>query len=418
MKTLLLIIAIGLSGQSIAQDSLMYYYNKSTEAYKQKDYPLFLSSLEKANSLRPNHPTLVYNLAAAYSLNDNQEKSIKTLKGLILMNSKTSIEGDSDFISLNLHAEFLELTKLKESLEQRFQNSRVYKQIEIQNIHPEGMAYDNKNKNFYFGGVNKRNIVQYSQDGSITQLINFKTDSDIFSVMGIEYDQKNKVLWACTGALPEMMDYNDSLKGRSSILALDQNGKILKKHVLEGNHMFGDLKILDDGSVLISDTGENRIYKITLNTEPELWFDLSQKVWNLQGLAMSDREEYLYLSDYISGLYRINLKNREVEKVNLPETVSDKGFDGIYYYKNQLIGIQNGVSPKKTWLLQLDKSGLGVAKAKVIDQALDILDEPTQGILIDNRFLYIANSPWAHYKEGQFDNSNIVKTTILEYIIE
>ncbi|MEQ8573331.1 MAG: hypothetical protein RIB63_04680, partial [Fulvivirga sp.] len=74
MKTLLLIIAIGISGQVLAQDSLMYYYNKSTEAYKVKDYPSFMTALEKANGLRPNHPTLVYNLAAAYSLNNNQEK--------------------------------------------------------------------------------------------------------------------------------------------------------------------------------------------------------------------------------------------------------------------------------------------------------------------------------------------------------
>ncbi|MEQ8573871.1 MAG: hypothetical protein RIB63_07405, partial [Fulvivirga sp.] len=287
-----------------------------------------------------------------------------------------------------------------------------------QDIHPEGMAYDSRTEDFYFGGVNKRNVVKYSQDGSITELISFKIDADIFSVMGIEYDEKNKILWACTGSLPEMMDYNDSLKGRSSILALDKDGNILKKHVFKGNHMFGDLKILVDGTVLISDTGENKIYKTTLNTEPELWFDLSEKVWNLQGLAMSEQEEYLYLSDYISGLYRIDLKTKEVEKVKLPKTMSDKGFDGIYFYNNQLIGIQNGVSPNKTWALQLDQSGLDVVNARVIDQALDILDEPTQGILLVNRFLYIANSPWAHYKEGQFDNSNLAKTAILEYTID
>jgi tetratricopeptide (TPR) repeat protein len=418
MKKLLLIIAIGISGQVLAQDSLMYYYNKSTEAYKVKDYPSFMTALEKANGLRPNHPTLVYNLAAAYSLNNNQEKAIETLKQLILMNSKTSIEGDSDFISLTNNPNLADLIQLRKSLEEPVQNSKLYIEIETQDIHPEGMAYDSQTKDFYFGGVNKRNVVKYSQDGSITELINFKTDADIFSVMGIEYDQKNKVLWACTGSLPEMMDYNDSLKGHSSILALDKDGNILKKYVFKGNHMFGDLKILVDGTVLISDTGENKIYKTTLNTEPELWFDLSEKVWNLQGLAMTEQEEYLYLSDYISGLYRINLKNKEVEKVKLPKTMSDKGFDGIYFYNNQLIGIQNGVSPNKTWALQLDQSGLDVVNARVIDQALDILDEPTQGILLANRFLYIANSPWAHYKEGQFDNSNLAKTAILEYTID
>ncbi|MEQ8243705.1 hypothetical protein [Fulvivirga sp.] len=418
MKTLLLIIAIGISGQVLAQDSLMYYYNKSTEAYKVKDYPSFMTALEKANGLRPNHPTLVYNLAAAYSLNNNQEKAIETLKQLILMNSKTSIEGDSDFISLTNNPNLADLIQLRKSLEEPVQNSKLYIEIETQDIHPEGMAYDSRTEDFYFGGVNKRNVVKYSQDGSITELISFKIDADIFSVMGIEYDEKNKILWACTGSLPEMMDYNDSLKGRSSILALDKDGNILKKHVFKGNHMFGDLKILVDGTVLISDTGENKIYKTTLNTEPELWFDLSEKVWNLQGLAMSEQEEYLYLSDYISGLYRIDLKTKEVEKVKLPKTMSDKGFDGIYFYNNQLIGIQNGVSPNKTWALQLDQSGLDVVNARVIDQALDILDEPTQGILLVNRFLYIANSPWAHYKEGQFDNSNLAKTAILEYTID
>lgn len=415
MKRILLLLLMGLSSQIFAQDSLMYFYNKSNDAYKQKDFKTFLEALKKANEIRPNHPTLTYNLAAAYALNKLEDDAISTLQRLIRMNSETTIEGDSDLISITDNPAYKTLNELKIKLETQIQNSEIFKKVTIQDTHPEGIAYNAKSEDFYFGGVHKRNVSSYTKTGEIKTITNYEIDQDVYSVMGIDYDEKRNILWICSAAMPEMINYNDSLKGHSSIIALEPNGKVIKKYILRGNHVFGDLIVIDDGSVIISDTGENKLFKASVNSAPEIMLDLSSKVWNLQGLAITDKEDFLYISDYITGLYKVNLKTSELAKIQLPEEVSEKGFDGIYLYQNSIIGIQNGVSPKKSWLLALDDEGLHVASSKVIDQALDFLDEPTQGVLIGNDFYYIANSPWAHYENGTLKSDEISETVILKY---
>ena len=45
-----------------------YYEGVAVRAYRNKDYESFLKNMMLAAQLRPGHPRLMYNLAAAYSL--------------------------------------------------------------------------------------------------------------------------------------------------------------------------------------------------------------------------------------------------------------------------------------------------------------------------------------------------------------
>ena len=80
-----------------SQSQVKALYNQSMDAYKSKDYPLFLKLTKQLDSIRPSHPTFSYNLAAAYALNKKEKEAITALKALIVMNSETAFEEDADF---------------------------------------------------------------------------------------------------------------------------------------------------------------------------------------------------------------------------------------------------------------------------------------------------------------------------------
>ena len=62
--------------------------------------------MEKAAALRPAHPRLIYNLADAYALNGNAEKSIYYLNQLVQMKLFYAVEKDADFDSLKNNSQF------------------------------------------------------------------------------------------------------------------------------------------------------------------------------------------------------------------------------------------------------------------------------------------------------------------------
>ena len=72
MKTIFfhLLICFSVFGFSQAND-LETIYNEGIEAYKSENLKLFPASMQKAEELSFNHPTIVCDLAGAYAKNGN-----------------------------------------------------------------------------------------------------------------------------------------------------------------------------------------------------------------------------------------------------------------------------------------------------------------------------------------------------------
>ncbi|MBV6646243.1 MAG: hypothetical protein KI790_12380, partial [Cyclobacteriaceae bacterium] len=242
-----------------------------------------------------------------------------------------------------------------------------------------------------------------------------------WAVMGLDISPNEKHLWACTAALPEFEAYADNDKGKSSILKYDlKTGKLLQTWVEPGDHVFGDLIVNKQGDVFVSDGTANKIYRIDRKkNELTEFLDCSEDIYNLQGLAFDRDESFLYVSDYITGIFRINMTAKDIEKVALPEDISPKGIDGLYWYKNRLLAIQNGTTPKRVWDLLLNEDGSEVTSITMVARGGKDLNEPTQGIIIEDQFYFLANSPWGSYdKKGNFNVDPSSATQIRKYDLE
>ncbi|MEQ8927193.1 MAG: hypothetical protein RLO81_15335 [Fulvivirga sp.] len=418
MKNILSVVFLLCSLFSYSQDSLRYYYNQGIAALKNGDADLYLQSFERANELRPYHPTLIHHLAKAQALNNKWNELNKTLRIKLMMDANLEILEDSIFQEFNTMEFYDGLIQLQQSLLQSSKNSAVHMELDLSSFHPEAITYNPVSNVFYLGGVYERAIICVNAQGEIVGRVDYESMPEMYAVMGLEYDVKTGKLWACTAALPEMKGYSEELEGNSSVILLDAELQIKNTYHEKGSHLFGDLILDDNGSIFISDGRANTVYNYSIDEGLTTFKNLSNVGLSLQGLTFHSNGRYLYVADYIKGLYRIDIQSKEVSKIELAGNIISKGFDGIYFYENSLIAIQNGVSPKKVWRLFLNKDGSEVIRIEVIDQALDILDEPTQGVLVGNEFIYIANSPWSKYEDGVLQTEQLTKTVLLKYSLK
>ncbi len=411
---ILLIIGYSLSiyGQN---DSITFYYEQAKKFKSEQSLEGYLENIQKANRLRPHHPTLLYHLAAAQALSQNMNSTYETLEQLLLMNAEISIEEEEDFKLFRETERYTQLLELQEKLKKSVDHGVDFMKISQGQFHPEGIAFHKNSHQIFLGGVHERAVTSISYEGIAHTLIDYEADTAIYSVMGLEVDLKNNRLWFCTAVLPQMKEYNSKLDGYSSLFELDlASGKLLTRIIAKNGNTFGDLIISEDGTVYISDGAANTIYTARSgDTEFRVWKDLRGYFRNLQGMAFADAST-LICSDYVSGLYRIDVKTKQFEKINFEPAIPWKGIDGLYYYKKTIIAIENGSNPMRVVQYELNKKLNKVVSYKTLVQNVESLNEPTQGYLNKSRFIFLSNSPWRFYENNQPDRAKIQPTLLKE----
>ena len=137
----------------------------------------------------------------------------------------------------------------------------------------------------------------------------------------------------------------------------------------------------------------------------ERWLE-SERFSSPQGIAFSDDERHLFVADYSYGVFRIDTRNRELRLLPTPHDLTALGIDGLAYYENSLIAIQNGVRPHRVVRLALSGNEDRIVDWEVLEANHPDFDEPTLGVVVPGpqrktaSFCYVANSHW-----GAFDRN-------------
>lgn len=415
MRTTLLYLILIISAFVSSAQSLRELYQEGVKAYEEKNYELFKEKMFTIDTMRPNYPAVVYNLAGGYALTNQPEMSLKTLSKYILMDATQDFTQDKDFASLLELPGFAQIQQKQEQLVETISitESETYPLLEI---HPESITYSEKQDAFFIGGVKDGNI--WKVKGDYAPELWAESPKNSWSVMGLEVSKDGKTLWACTSSMSYYQDYDQNEEGFASVLKYDlKNGKLLETFALPGGHNFGDLIADDDGNVYVSDGTANNLYWISSATgKLEVHTDLSETVFNLQGLTLNEDQTALYLSDYIDGIYKLDLTSKKATKLQIDaEDVLIKGIDGMYYEDGSLIGLHNGTNPNRVVRYQLSEKRDKIIGKEVLAQG-GALGEPTQGVWMGGDLYFISNSPWGAYdRDGNFGpDGKVLKIGIIK----
>jgi hypothetical protein len=365
-------------------------------AYRAKDYAGCVRHLTRALSLIPDHPSIRLSLARAQARLGNTSEALRLLGSLSRMKLFFAIDKIADFESIKASPEFVKLVSAFDRNRSPLVRSAKAFSVQEKGLIGEGLAYDAATKTFFVSSVHKRKILAVAPDGKVTP---FAGDAErLWSVCGMRVDPKRRILWAATAATPQMEDFKKEFEGQSAVLKFDlETGKLLKNYPVPDRskpHWLGDVTINSRGEVFATDSVSAGLYVIRPGKD-EIEMVLDGKLWGSpQGMAFSNDDRHLFVADYSSGVYSVNLATKETTHLAPPSDTTLLGIDGLYFFRGNLIAVQNGVTPHRILCLVMTKSLDAIQSVDVIESNNPLFEEPTLGVIVGSTFHFIANSQW------------------------
>ncbi|WP_425390945.1 hypothetical protein [Ekhidna sp.] len=408
-------ICIASSFLSFTQEGLQEVYKAGTDAYKADDYQTFLTNMKLADELRPNHPTILYNLGVALALTGDEASAVETLRKVAWMNAEMPFDSDEDLESLKDYEPFQALITEVNELKQPISSGSVAFEINNKSLHPEGVAYSSKQKKYYIGGVHNQTIISVDRNGNAKE---FTSEERLMAIMGLQVDEKRNLLWACSTPAPEMSEYEEGLV--AEVLSFDlKTGKLVGSYAAPHSQAWlGDLLVSNDGVVYVSSSSAEKPAIYVVNEADETLEVLIEpkELVSLQGLAFNSDESALFFSDYRFGLFRYDISEEKLSSITSNIQHPLKGIDGLYYYKGDLIAVHNGLRPFRIVRYSLNASEDEIDGYTILEKALPGMNEPTLGTIVGNEFHYVFNSPWGAYDENMELQIDEVENPIIRKI--
>lgn len=407
------------SGQDAPRDEVQSLRVRAADAHRAKDWPALLEATRRLRDLDPVRPGNIYNLACAEALNGHAEASARLLYELLDRGIDYGIGQDADLASARAEPVFEPLLRRVAELGRRTGSSEVAFRLPEKDLLTEGIAYDPASRSFFVSSVHRRKILRRSADGKISD---FKAEGQdgLEAVLALSVDVRRRTLWACSAAMPQMRGYAAALEGSTALFAFDvKTGKLLRKIALPRDgkgHALGDLAVAENGDVFATDGLGGGIYLLRRGGE-KLEEVVPPGVFRSpQGIVPARNGSRLYVGDWGSGLFFVDLPGRTRREVAPPPGVSLIGLDALIRSGEDLVVTLNLLHPARVVRLALDASGERVARAVILDRADPEFAEPTLGVVVNDSVYVVGKSQWARFDEktGAADEAALVEPAILK----
>ncbi|MEO8139801.1 MAG: hypothetical protein ABI742_09150 [Gemmatimonadota bacterium] len=262
----------------------------------------------------------------------------------------------------------------------------------------EDLAWDARTTTWYLSSVHQRRILAIGRDGAIRDFVP-AAGSGMWSPFAVALDTTRNLLWVATAATPEGLGTPKEDLGRTAVLAFELGGgRLAARHELprlSTAQALADLALLDDGTVIVSDSRGGGLYALRPGQERLDVVVPPGTFRSPQGPAGIPGTHEVIVADYSRGLARVDRRTGAVTWFAPPGDFVLKGIDGIRLRGHTLIVVQNGVRPNRVARLELDKRYDRIISAEILEAGTPGLSEPTHGTWVGDDFVFIANSGWA-----------------------
>lgn len=263
----------------------------------------------------------------------------------------------------------------------------------------ESVVWDARGKRWLISGVHGRTIIAV-KGKKLDRFL--AADPEVDGVMGLAIDAPRNLLWAASSGMPQAKGLQPERKGRAALLKIDlRSGRILGRYSAPAGQerAFGDLTVGKDGTVYVSDAAAGEIWRLPAGGAAVERLVAAGTLGSPQGLVVTPDGRRLIVADYASGLHVVDIATGAVARLPVPETAALSGTDGLVLNGQEIIAIQNGVTPQRVVRLSMDPGFSRVERWAPIAANLPQLAEPTTGTIQDGALVFIARSQWTDFKE-------------------
>jgi len=380
----MIIAALPMAADEIAVSRKLQ--QEALAAYKEKKPDVFLKKTRAASDLRPQHPTLLVQLAIAFSANGQHQNALGVLDRVAAMGFVYKLD-DAELQPVRALPAFARIAKKFEANARTIGTAKEELTIDRLGMIPEGLAYDMARRRWLVSSVRNGTILTVAADGDVQTLVDVP-----WGVFGMAVDAKRGVLWATTAAVAQTEEFRAEDKGKAALLKIElATGRILETLAApeDAEHHFGDVAVASDGEVYVSGSTPV-IFRVAENKlEPFVRGPFS----SMQGIAPA--RNVLYVADYAKGILIVDRRTRDVHTLRVPPNASLLGIDGLYLVdENTLIATQNGTNPNRIIRIRLAPGGLAVSSVETLLANASGMTDPTLGAVVGKRFFFNANAQW------------------------
>ena len=373
-------------------------------AYARKDLEGFFSEAKAALDIEPQNWRFLVNYASAASLTGRMKESARALSVLLDRSIDVGIAADPGLAAVRGSKEFEPLKAKMAGLDAVVarNESRVAFTLPGKDLLTEGIAFDSGTGDFFVSSVRHRKIVRRAADGTVSDFVKEGADG-LWSVLALAVDDRRRILWACSVALPQMTGWTKDDEGRSAVFAYDlATGRHLKTVEAPPGakpHVFNDLVLDDAGNVIVADSRDSAIYRLRSGGDSFETVVAPGTFRSPQGMAFSADGTRLYVGDWARGLFVLDVASGRVDDVPAPESAFIFGVDGLVRHGDSLIVTQNLARPARVSRLRLDGTGRRVTRVDILEMNNPHFNEPTLGVLAGDSYYYVAKSQWSLFDE-------------------
>jgi len=214
-------------------------------------------------------------------------------------------------------------------------------------------------------------------------------------------DPTRRVLHVSVGVVPQTEGYRKTDEGRSALVTyrLDDGRELARLEPPgEGPHLLGDMTVMPDGAVLISDALAGTVFRLRAGASALDPLVPSGVFANPQTPALSPDGRSVLVPDWTLGLFAMPLAGGSPEPVAAPADLVTAGIDGLVAVAGGLLAVQNGIVVPRLVRLWLTPEGTRIIHWTVLARG-PALTDPTHVVRGRGGALVVATSGWARFTD-------------------
>ena len=365
---------------------------KLQESNRANDWQSNLVSANELKDLLNEAPDSLLEVARAEVHVGDLNAALRVLGQFIRMGQATDLLTiSSDFAPLLKNANVARIQSTMKANRSPISTGSTALRLSDRSLLAEDLDYDPNIQRFFITSVRETKIVSVGTSGASAD---FARAPDNWPMLAVKVDPSRRLVWATEVAMQGFNFAPESDWGRSAVLCYDlKSGKLLRR--IEGPHgsALGDMALMANGDVIVSDGDGGGVYRLPANGSALERLDDGDFV-SPQTPAVHPDGKHIFVADYARGIGVLEISTKQVRWLSMQQRFALNGIDGLYCDHGRLIAVQNGTSPERVVVFTLDTTFTSIESEMIIERSTGTLGVPTHGVVIDNEFYYIANSGW------------------------